>query len=93
MCYDAGTVLYCLGGREVVAETCPTCGHYTKNPLVEMGIVPQRLGNILAPVSAPPLGEKRKSSTKRLVKGRVLTSDEILNELKVKRLETFFIFH
>ena len=92
MGYDAGSVLYCLGGKEVVAENCPTCGHYTKNPLVEMGIVPQRLGNILAPVSAPPIGEKRKS-TKRLVKGRVLTSDESLNELKVKRLKTLFIFH
>jgi len=69
MCYFAGNMfyVYCLDGKEVTAETCATCGLYTKNPLVEMGI--------LSPVSELPLGEKRKS-TKRLVEGRLLTSDQ-----------------
>ncbi|KAH3747228.1 hypothetical protein DPMN_181650 [Dreissena polymorpha] len=48
-----------------------------------MGIVTARLGKILAPTPEPPM-EKKKASTKRLQKGRVLTSSQIVGELTVR---------
>ncbi|KAH3769979.1 hypothetical protein DPMN_171258 [Dreissena polymorpha] len=41
-------MLFFLEAPTFVAETCPTCGKNTKNPLVEMGIVPASLGKTLA---------------------------------------------
>ncbi|KAH3710747.1 hypothetical protein DPMN_070241 [Dreissena polymorpha] len=48
-----------------------------------MGIVPARLGKILAPNPEPPM-ENKKASTKRLQKGRVLTSSQIVGKLSVR---------
>ncbi|KAH3774685.1 hypothetical protein DPMN_176072 [Dreissena polymorpha] len=76
-------MLFFLEAPTFVAETCPTCGKNTKNPLVEMGIVPASLGKTLAPTPEPPM-EKKKASTKRLQKGRVLTSSQIVGELTVR---------
>ncbi|KAH3834970.1 hypothetical protein DPMN_108303 [Dreissena polymorpha] len=59
---------------------------YTKKPLGEMGIVPAQLGKILAPTPEPPM-EKKKASTKRLQKGRVLTSSQIVGELRVRDVQ------
>ncbi|KAH3799046.1 hypothetical protein DPMN_152649 [Dreissena polymorpha] len=48
-----------------------------------MGIVPARLGNILAPTPGASM-EKKKASTQNLQKGRVLTSRQIVDELRVR---------
>ncbi|KAH3798923.1 hypothetical protein DPMN_152527 [Dreissena polymorpha] len=48
-----------------------------------MGIVPARLDNILTPTPEASM-EKKKASTQKLQKGRVLTSSQIVDELRVR---------
>ncbi|KAH3798871.1 hypothetical protein DPMN_152474 [Dreissena polymorpha] len=47
-----------------------------------MGIVPARLGNILAPTPVASM-EKKKACAQNLQKGRVLTKSQIVDELRV----------
>ncbi|WAR19054.1 POGZ-like protein, partial [Mya arenaria] len=73
------------GTTESDAVTCPTCGRFTTNPLVARGIIPQRLADILAPTLVQSLEAKKASSRKRVERGRLLSSNEVLQELKVRK--------
>ncbi|KAH3811326.1 hypothetical protein DPMN_139736 [Dreissena polymorpha] len=57
------------------AETCPTCGAFTKNPLGVQGFIPESLGHILVPPRMPP---KDKKKPKTITSGRILTGEEML---------------
>ncbi|XP_052767920.1 uncharacterized protein LOC128208401 [Mya arenaria] len=48
------------------------------------GIIPQRLADILAPTLVQSLEAKKASSRKRVERGRLLSSNEVLQELKEK---------
>ncbi|XP_053383335.1 uncharacterized protein LOC128549782 [Mercenaria mercenaria] len=62
------------------ARTCPTCGAFAANPLVQQGLVPQHLADVLMPTPSQPLSSQKK---KRVVaEGRVISGDEILHKLK-----------
>ena len=75
---------FLLETPEVRTQTCPTCGNFTVNPLVVRGIVPERLAQVLLPPPTKPLDDKKKSSRKRIEKGRVLSTQDMLEELKVQ---------
>ncbi|XP_053400930.1 uncharacterized protein LOC128557557 [Mercenaria mercenaria] len=72
-----------VGGESTISTTCPTCGHFVTNPLVTMGIVTEPLARVLLPPPTAPLTEKKQSS-KRVEKGRVLSTQEILSSLQEK---------
>lgn len=63
-------------------RTCDQCGQFIGvNPLVAQGIIPASLAEILIP---PPIDTgAKKTSTKRVVTGRVISADEMLQTLKV----------
>ncbi|XP_053398418.1 uncharacterized protein LOC123557736 [Mercenaria mercenaria] len=62
------------------ARTCPTCGAFAANPLVQQGLVPQHLADVLMPTPSQPLSSQKK---KRVVaEGRVISGDEMLHKLK-----------
>ncbi|WAR16827.1 hypothetical protein MAR_031421 [Mya arenaria] len=72
------------GKIQFEAETCLTCGYFIKNPLVTRGIVPERLAQILVPPPAKPVAHVPKMSKKRVEKGRVVSTEEMLLELQEK---------
>ncbi|XP_053386519.1 uncharacterized protein LOC123548956 [Mercenaria mercenaria] len=68
-------------GESTTSTTCPTCGHFVTNPLVTMGIVTEPLARVLLKPPSAPLTEKKPSS-KKVEKGRVLSTQEILSSLQ-----------
>ncbi|XP_052818460.1 uncharacterized protein LOC128244499 [Mya arenaria] len=71
-----------LGVAGTAAETCPTWGAFRVNPLVAQGLIPESLGHILVPPRMPPMQAKRRKS-KAVKSARILTGEEMLNELQV----------
>jgi hypothetical protein len=51
-----------------------------------MGIVSDRLSQVLVPPPSAPLQVEKKVSKKKVEKGRVFSSVEMLNELKVREV-------
>ncbi|XP_052778860.1 uncharacterized protein LOC128216341 [Mya arenaria] len=78
--------LFAEGVTGTSAETCPTCGAFRVNPLVAQGFIPESLGHILVPPRMPPMQAKRRKS-KAVKSARILTGEEILNELQERELE------
>ncbi|WAR13396.1 hypothetical protein MAR_027576 [Mya arenaria] len=76
------------GVAGTAAETCPTWGAFRVNPLVAQGLIPESLGHILVPPRMPPMQAKRRKS-KAVKSARILTGEEMLNELQ-KCLEEIF---
>ncbi|WAQ93423.1 hypothetical protein MAR_005894, partial [Mya arenaria] len=78
--------LFAQGVTGTSAETCPTCGAFRVNPLVAQGLIPESLGHILVPPRMPPMQAKRRKS-KAVKSARILTGEEMLNELQERELE------
>ncbi|XP_053381705.1 uncharacterized protein LOC123536821 [Mercenaria mercenaria] len=67
---------------EESTQTCETCGQFIgQNPLVERGVVPASLAEVLVPPPAKPLSEKKKMG-RVVTSGRVISGDEMLQVLK-----------
>lgn len=63
-------------------ETCGSCGQFVGvNPLVKRGLIPANMASIFLP---PPSKTEKKTSRRRVVtEGRVISSEEMMNFLKV----------
>ncbi|XP_053382064.1 uncharacterized protein LOC123532137 [Mercenaria mercenaria] len=63
-------------------QTCERCGHFLTNPLVQRGLIPPSLADILLPPPVKPADTQRK---KRVVaEGRLISGEEMLKQLKEK---------
>jgi len=60
---------------------CKECGNYTTNPLVAQGIIPDRLATILMP--QPTETAPAKTSRRKVIHSRVLSTQDMLDELQV----------
>ncbi|XP_053392856.1 DNA ligase 1-like [Mercenaria mercenaria] len=79
-------IMYCFSGGTTEAtniKTRETCGSFTVNPLVEQGLIPQSMAQILIPPPKQPSNTKIKRS-KVITEGRVISGDEMLRQLKEK---------
>ena len=65
---------------------CKECGNYTTNPLVAQGIIPDRLATILMP--QPTETAPAKTSRRKVTHSRVLSTQDMLDELQVS---TFYL--
>ncbi|XP_053381964.1 uncharacterized protein LOC128549365 [Mercenaria mercenaria] len=64
-------------------RSCETCGSFLVNPLVDQGLIPERMADVLMPPPMPPMKSGKKAS-RRVPEGRVISGDEMLKLLKEK---------
>ncbi|XP_060575063.1 uncharacterized protein LOC132732603 [Ruditapes philippinarum] len=63
-------------------KTCEACGSFLTNPLVDQGVIPQSMAQVLVP---PPRKTTGKLKSSRIVtEGRVISGDEMLKKLEEK---------